>query len=209
MTNEDRTLLYRWLAKVFSNEFSMEDLQWYRSDAGRDFFSASEEIPAIARPVSHLSSLLTRDDKPVADLHFELVRSFNRLYNNGASVRSIPPYESFYREGLLMRNASQKMAEKLQTSGLSLRQPQELPDHISVELEFMAHLTQDDSEEGMNRQREFLQQHLSWLPGFCADCRDRNEGGVYAATAEILMALLEADRVALAAPLSVETIVHS
>ena len=88
------------------------------------------------------------------------------------------PYESVYREGQVMGDCTLKVHQRYSAEGLT---PEEhlLPDHVAVELEFMAHLSrreaearERDDEEGavacLRQQESFLGQHLGrWLPSFC------------------------------------------
>jgi len=88
------------------------------------------------------------------------------------------PYESVYREGRVMGDCTLAVrqsyaAEELAPEGHSL------PDHVAVELEFMAYLARREEEareqgdeDGalayLRQQEAFLGEHLGrWLPRFC------------------------------------------
>ena len=88
------------------------------------------------------------------------------------------PYESVYREGRVMGDCTLAVRECYAEEGLG---PEDhlLPDHVAVELEFMAHLARKEAEaweEGdsdraetcLRQQESFLREHLArWLPSFC------------------------------------------
>jgi TorA maturation chaperone TorD/Fe-S-cluster-containing hydrogenase component 2 len=88
------------------------------------------------------------------------------------------PYESVYREGRVMGNCTLAVRASYAAEGLA-PEGHSLPDHVAVELEFMAHLArreaeawEQDDEEGalicLRQQEAFLSEHLGrWLPRFC------------------------------------------
>jgi TorA maturation chaperone TorD/Pyruvate/2-oxoacid:ferredoxin oxidoreductase delta subunit len=85
------------------------------------------------------------------------------------------PYESVYREGRLMGDCAVAVRQHYAAEGL-VPQDDLLPDHVAVELEFMAHLIgreeeareredPDGVEACLRRQEAFLGEHLArWLP---------------------------------------------
>jgi TorA maturation chaperone TorD/Pyruvate/2-oxoacid:ferredoxin oxidoreductase delta subunit len=88
------------------------------------------------------------------------------------------PYESVYREGRVMGDCTLAVRQSYAAEGLA-PEGHSLPDHVAVELEFMAHLAQreaeaqerGDEEEALaylRQQEAFLSEHLGrWLPRFC------------------------------------------
>jgi TorA maturation chaperone TorD/Fe-S-cluster-containing hydrogenase component 2 len=88
------------------------------------------------------------------------------------------PYESVYREGRVMGDCTLAVRRSYAAEGLA-PEGHSLPDHVAVELDFMAHLARreaqawerGDEEEAlayMRRQEAFLGEHLGrWLPRFC------------------------------------------
>ena len=88
------------------------------------------------------------------------------------------PYESVYREGRVMGDCTLAVRQSYVAEGLA-PEGHSLPDHVAVELEFMAHLARREAEarergdeEGalvyLRQQEAFLSEHLSrWLPRFC------------------------------------------
>ncbi len=134
-----------------------------------------------------LERLTGLDESPHMEIEEECTRLF--LVNPVA-----PPYESFYMdaEGLARGWISVQLEREYADSGLSLaRTLKEPPDHVAVELEFMAFLCgqQADAWEGkaetdriraQARQRAFLGQHLAcWFPRFAARAKEANPTALY------------------------------
>jgi len=87
-----------------------------------------------------------------------------------SNAQPLPIYESLAREGRLHGAATLRVWTLYQAAGLAVNGP-ELPDHASVELAFLAKLTQQElqaSTEGhlwRKARREFIKQHAGqWLP---------------------------------------------
>ncbi|HUW13341.1 MAG TPA: molecular chaperone TorD family protein [Anaerolineae bacterium] len=88
------------------------------------------------------------------------------------------PFESVYREGRTMGECTVDVRRRLAAEGVA---PGDnvLPDHVGIELAFMAHLASreasawetgepEEALEVLTRQDSFLQTHLlAWLPQFC------------------------------------------
>jgi TorA maturation chaperone TorD/Pyruvate/2-oxoacid:ferredoxin oxidoreductase delta subunit len=106
-----------------------------------------------------------------------LEREFTRLFL-GPGRPVAHPYESVYREGRTMGNTTLDVQRRLAGEGLTPG-ARTLPDHVSIELAFMAHLAareaqawddgdDDGARDYLARQESFLHDHLvAWLPQFC------------------------------------------
>jgi TorA maturation chaperone TorD/Pyruvate/2-oxoacid:ferredoxin oxidoreductase delta subunit len=106
-----------------------------------------------------------------------LEQEFTRLFL-GPGRPVAHPYESVYREGRTMGDTTLDVRRRLAKAGLAPN-GQTLPDHISIELAFMAHLAareaqawDDGDDKGaldyLARQASFMRDHLgTWLPQFC------------------------------------------
>jgi TorA maturation chaperone TorD/NAD-dependent dihydropyrimidine dehydrogenase PreA subunit len=106
-----------------------------------------------------------------------LEQEFTRLFL-GPGRPVAHPYESIYREGRTMGDATLDVRARLASAGLTPRR-QTLPDHVGIELAFMAHLTasealawetadEDRARGYLIQQESFLRDHLTaWLPQFC------------------------------------------
>lgn len=106
-----------------------------------------------------------------------LEQEFTRLFL-GPGRPVAHPYESVYREGRTMGDTALDVQRRMAIEGLTPG-ARTLPDHVSIELAFMAHLAareaqaweegdQDGARDYLVRQESFLQDHLiAWLPQFC------------------------------------------
>jgi TorA maturation chaperone TorD/Pyruvate/2-oxoacid:ferredoxin oxidoreductase delta subunit len=105
-----------------------------------------------------------------------LEREFTRLFL-GPGRPVAHPFESVYREGRMMGQTTLDVRRRLATEGLAPA-GRALPDHVGIELTFMAHLAgreakawDDDPEQARHYlalQGRFLHDHLAaWLPQFC------------------------------------------
>jgi len=140
-------------------------------------------------------------DIPESELREALVLEFTRLFIGPG--RHISAHESIFTEvdgGISGLWGSQTVAVKkfIESTGLDY-EPQftGIPDHISVELEFMQKLSewetdkwnQEDrqgAEYCLSVQRLFLEQHLfCWLPQFCDAVIAQAELPFYGAMAEL------------------------
>ncbi len=108
-----------------------------------------------------------------------LLREYTRAFHGSPRGGACPPYESFYREGLIYGETSVAVAELLREKGYELAIEGELADHIAVELE-LASLTLD---EGIVRRLK------EWVPELrkCLETRSY----FYASLARRLEELLE------------------
>lgn len=106
-----------------------------------------------------------------------LEQEFTRLFL-GPGRPVAHPYESVYREGRTMGDTTIDVRRRLAGEGLAPND-RTLPDHVAMELAFMAHLAfrearvwdaGDDqgARDVLAQQESFLYDHLmAWLPQFC------------------------------------------
>jgi TorA maturation chaperone TorD/Pyruvate/2-oxoacid:ferredoxin oxidoreductase delta subunit len=106
-----------------------------------------------------------------------LEQEYTRLFV-GPGPPVAHPYESVYREGRTMGRSTLDVRRQLVEEGVA-PEGRTLPDHIGIELAFMAHLADrealawetrdlDTGRAYVDRQVAFLRDHLlAWLPQFC------------------------------------------
>ncbi len=137
--------------------------------------SVSVDLDAsVAQARSRTYGALAQDfARPQEGLEAEYARLFV-----GPGRPVVHPYESVYRERRLMGDCTLAVRQRYSAEGLA-PEGHLLPDHVAVELEFMAHLAEKEAEarelgevdgaQGCLRQQEsFLREHLGrWLPDFC------------------------------------------
>lgn len=99
------------------------------------------------------------------------------LFINDPNSYSIAPYESVYLEDTIMGRCSRLIREQYEQYGLAVDQQHSylLPDHIALELDFMAYLIEKSMQSGsfpLNTQNRFFTNHLGqWMGRFLADVR--------------------------------------
>ncbi len=106
-----------------------------------------------------------------------LEQEFTRLFL-GPGRPVAHPYESVVREGRTMGETTLDVCRRLAEEGLAPNR-HSLPDHVAIELGFMAHLAarealawgagaQDVALRLLQQQEAFLREHLgTWFPQFC------------------------------------------
>ncbi len=151
---------------------------------------------------------------PEAEVVEALVLEFNRLFIGPG--RHISPHESIFTEvdggmGGLWGAKTVEVKKFIETTGLDY-EPEftGLPDHVSVELEFMQKLAEWEADKWFRQdrksaeyclsvQRMFLERHLlCWLPQFCDTVMVQAELPFYRAMAELTKNYLEFERQSIA-----------
>lgn len=108
-------------------------------------------------------------------------------------------YESTYLEGSLFGETTVQVQQMYAQSGLRIPESQrELPDHLSFELAYMAHLTFQEERDPANsslwrtRQLKFLRGHLGrWLPELCNTLEQNNAHPFYLLAAQTAKLMVE------------------
>lgn len=169
-TATERSNLYGFLAAVYRQEPTLPLLRRVRGGRMRKALAAAGVVFG--------ADVL---DRPERELIEDLAVEYTRLFIGPG--RHIPPYASVHvkgEEGSLWGPSTAWAKRFIESTGLGYRPDYRgLPDHISVELEFMQQLTKhearalegrDEDKVGALRQlqKEFLAAHLAaWVPSFC------------------------------------------
>jgi TorA maturation chaperone TorD len=147
--------------------------------------------------------LQNRQQATLIDLAVDYARIFLGVNRDGAY-----PYESVYTSPgrLIMQDARDDVLAIYRQDGLARsEQYREPEDHISFELEYMAHqclraldaLDQEDlslASECVTKQRDFMNAHLlPWVPAFCADIHRLAQSDFYQALAYLTTGFLSLD----------------
>ena len=137
-----------------------------------------------------------------------LETEYNRLFVGPGHV-VCPPYESVYQggtdspHGSVLGPSSLQVRAEYADAGLGFSEGfTDLPDHVSVELEFMKFLCEkeaDDSDRGRSkwrsRQARFSRGHIErWLPGFADSVLKSTSMPFYKAAASLLRDFLALER---------------
>ena len=130
----------------------------------------------------------------------ELLVEYSRLFVGPFHIPA-PPYGSVYLDGdgRMMGKSTVQVKEYYLESGLAIDSSfHDVPDHISVELEFMQYLCYkqwkanadgdvDRARTSLSRQRHFLGKFLAaWVPEFAAKVRNSTTNSFYVAVADNL-----------------------
>ena len=171
--------------------------------AAAELQSESESLARFSywQPWQRLLSTLQGQENGSAE---RIEEDYVRLFLVKAEA---PPYESFFIDpdrqaaGWIAAQLAREYAEKGLTLSPSLNQP---PDHVAVELEFMAHLCSVEARaremgdrigvhQALTGQATFLNRHLgSWFPVFASRiAAARGGGGLYADIAEAASAFIQ------------------
>lgn len=205
-TNEERQILYSFLAGIFRKEADKTLLESIKKlDYGQ--FDKSEEN-LIDKGFLLMEQV---SGKMGVSMELNLARDYAKTFL-GAGLgkgQGAYPYESYYTspDRLLMQEARDKVMfaygdEMLKRSD-NFTEPE---DHIAFELEFMAFLcgktvnalennNDQDAEKYLQKQKEFFTQHLSlWSDMFCDDVLRVSGEDFYKAAALILKGFIEEER---------------
>ena len=178
----ERSGLYRLLATIFRTELTAELLaRLLDPDFQKDLAGAGVDTGSL--------STLNPDETLLEELAVE----FSRLFMGPG--KHVSPYESVHMGGdggTLWGPRTSAVKKFIEQSGFAYdKEYHDLPDHISVELEFMAHLTEQeaeawetgDQENAVNClrfQKEFMDRHLGlWVGRFADQVIELGEMPVY------------------------------
>jgi TorA maturation chaperone TorD len=222
-----RECLYRFLAAALSDPWSGNWGPLFEEESRKLAHAAADllrqEAPAgaalgfgeLPREQLDLTALLHHLPDSASELRAEYNRTFGLVM-----CRECPPYETEYHPAEETFLRSQQLADIAgfyRAFGLApSRSRPERPDHIALELEFMAFLLRKVhlAHEGASATHEqrtvcadalgkFFRDHLAWwLPAFTMGLRRKAGSGFYAEVGCVLAALLplERGRLAAAAP---------
>jgi DMSO reductase family type II enzyme chaperone len=139
------------------------------------------DAPALGRIAGEMAESLEIPEGPGLSEEARSLQALEMEYNRlfvGPGSPEAAPYESVYRDpqGLVMGPATRDVARQYKEAGLApAAYHHDLPDHVTMELNFMAYLALKKSKaQGeetliwLEKERTFLQEHLdAWLPLFC------------------------------------------
>lgn len=114
-----------------------------------------------------------------------LAVEYTRLFINATPKVACSPYESMYRENVIMGDSTLDVMERFSRAGLKVAGNfHDLPDHVAVELEFLYYLmTYGYAQEHAS----FMNEHfLKWIPKFCEEVEKNDRTGFYRHAAAVL-----------------------
>ena len=188
--------LYGFLAAIFRQEISAELLGKLRSVELRE---------TLAEAGVTLDDRLLRG--PLLKVLEELAVEFTALFLGPGE--HISPHESVHVKegGLLWQAETAAVRRYIQATGFQYNEEfTGMPDHISVELEFMAELTRREGEAWekgdtdtaancLQHQSHFMAEHLSkWASGFCSKVIARADLPFYRDIAQLTADFIESEK---------------
>jgi len=193
----ERSRLYGLLATVFCREPSAEFLSQLKSP---------EMVVALASSGVNLGDEFEVED--FTDLADALAVEYTRLFLGPG--KHISPHESVQLKrgsGILWGPETSLVHVAYRAGGFDLGQSEtHLPDHLSVELNFMSLLArqefqawadqdQTSAAKFLRLQHDFISQHLGkWVAAFCAKVVDEAESTFYPAFAGLLKGYLSGEK---------------
>jgi TorA maturation chaperone TorD len=189
-----RAGLYRLLARMVAQE---PDEAFIGELNAPDFLEATTALGLSPPPLP--------SQQDAQGTYEEWAAEYARLFIlPGAPLQ---PTESVQRgEGRLWGEATVRVQKAYHEAGFALSpESHQIPDHLSVELEFMAHLatqeaelweadSRQDAQTLQDRQRAFLRDHLgAWAVSFARKLREETSQHYYQYLAELLETVLESD----------------
>ena len=170
---KQRSVIYGLLSEVYMNEVSRDLLEQIK---------VSGLLEIISDSGSKELDLCFQDN--MDELTEELACEYSRLFIGPG--KHISPHESVHHKidggdwGKLWGASTVAVQNFIKSAGMTyIDDFKGIPDHISVEFEFMKQLTlqEKEAQENNNKeqteyfvsiQRKFLQEHIGcWVPGFC------------------------------------------
>jgi len=194
---EQRSNIYNFLAAIYRQELNAEFLQQIKE-------------PRFTDLLSDMGIQFEEDleRKPEEELLEDLAMEYTRLFLGPG--KHISPHESIHHQrddgkwGQLWGLSTADVKNFIQTAGFQ-HQPnfKGLPDHISVEFEFMgqvawreAQALKEEDKDGVRYcrdiQKQFIRNHLiRWIPAFCKLIIEEAELSFYRAMAELTRNFIE------------------
>jgi len=195
-TARERSGLYGFLAEVFRAEPSPDLLRRIKDPAFAEVLEAAG---------AHLGEELTHQPEDI--LLEDLAVEYTRLFLGPG--RHVRPYAATYLDGAgasLCGPTTAWVRDFMERAGFALAPGhRNLPDHVFVEMEFMARMTAREAEaveagdaaaavQSRRIQREFLETHLGrWLPRFCGHAAEQAELSFYRELARLAGHFLDSE----------------
>ena len=184
----------------------------YRQEVTADLLDQVKD-PQFLGVLSDLGIQLANDflQNPAEELLDQLAVEYAGLFLGPGG--HISPHESVHHQrgdrqsGLLWGESTAEVKRFIESTGLSYDPEYKgLPDHISVELEFMQQLTlreeqawREEDEDGalncLKIQKKFIQEHLiRWIPTFCEKVIGETELSFYREMAALTKNFIEFEK---------------
>lgn len=190
---DTRLGLYRLLTALYRYPLRLEPLMALAS------LDADEADP-LARSLRDLQQTPPTLDASVLErLNIEMTRLME-----GPGLTPAPPYASYYLNGKQLMGPAAQAARRAYLEWQAVPQQDSIPpDHIALEMGFLAFLAEQAVNSGEDAQMDilrashsFLREHLlPWLPRFCADLEINSHEPFFSALARFTLQVTDADQI--------------
>jgi TorA maturation chaperone TorD len=210
---QGRQLVYQLLARLYQEEPQKEILATMRQESFLEEMAKGSDNPNLVAGCRLMEAELDSRGSELQAYQQELQEDYNRLFVGPGHLEA-PPWESVYRskEHLLFGEETLAVREFYRSFGLeSKKKNREPDDHLGLEMEFMAWLSQaaaakvqagEDATEFLQGQQRFLKEHLEqWVPALCSDIQGAARTEFFRGLALFTRGWLEADAAELEAVL--------
>ncbi len=171
LTPETRARVYLWFARAFSYP---DEERFGEMAALLEELSEWKDAPRLREWMEEVEKSKLQ----------ELEADYVTLFISGFPTTVAPPYESVYRDGMVMGASTDDVIEMYSKYQLEPAEESSLPDSLPIELEFVAFLLENypDSED----LAYFFREHLvSWVYEFL-DRVEKSEYAIYGNLASML-----------------------
>ncbi len=198
MTNAERERFLEILICLFSPP-DREMVELIRQGSLHSFFQYY--FQTWGEDTSVLAEFLTERDPET--IFRELKEEHDRLFTSGTGRENISLAESFYKpwtqdphcplpfateKGLLMGDSALHLLALYQQCGLEVEgEYRGMPDHLVMELEFLAFLYPRATDKEIKR---FMEDHLDWIPLLREKFKEFHSHPFYKSTLEVLLLFL-------------------
>jgi TorA maturation chaperone TorD len=205
MTAREKEHLCELMAAVFSPP-EAEGIEQIRREA----FILEESFKSWGGDAALLFGLKTAGDAEAFSR--DLRGEYDRLFG-GKTGESAPLVESCYKpwtrdaechlsfargKGLFMGDSALHMAHILRYSGVEVPESfRACPDHLVLELEFLSALYGEGTDQEV---RQFIHDHLDWIPQMKRDLKQLGPHQFYLSAAELLDGFLRHEKIRLEIP---------
>ncbi len=190
--NNVKAVIYQFLSHLYRDEISLALVEKMSEGA---FFDRLAELAGEPVELNRLRFGLTKISAGLqagsaAEVYNELRYEYADLFLN-AGNNPVFPYASCHITGepLVMQKPVFEVRKAYSANGLHKNPAYpDLDDHIAVELEFMAYLTEQEGTE--EQQADFLRNHLGWATAFCEMLGSAAKTELYQGLAELTKTVL-------------------
>lgn len=202
-----RMILFRFMCEAYSYPLEEFVNLLMREETWRELSAALQAQGIQEDSVDGIRGFVSEYSEDTGKLLQALQVEYTYLFINAVPRVPAPPYESVYSgERILMGEPVSQVLALYREAGLEMSKDLDiLPDHVSIETEFMFYLIQqeemagqspdDDTEVWQQRQIDFLIQHLDkWMPEFMNKTRTSARLPYYSHLADFTEAVLNAEK---------------